>query len=303
MMDDKEVIKERLSFFPKLYDLIQIFGPMSEEELLEKKGTCLLDEECVKKNSCENCVAIRSLAENKAFSMYDEHEGKIINMTATPVMEGGKKYVVELFREMSEEDLQYAGILQKDSLKQIERLNYELMHDPLTGAYNRRYLEEKIVFAVLDAIRKKEKFAIVMADIDFFKKVNDKYGHQAGDSVLRTVAATIQNVLTSNNGVLIRYGGEEFLMCIPEREVGSTYEIIEKLRKEIEQISICFEEQKINVTASFGIVSVEKMIETEESCTNKLIQIADSNLYQAKCKGRNIIVASVYTDELCVEGR
>lgn len=199
-------------------------------------------------------------------------------------------------RRKSEDDMQYIGMLQEDSLKQIERLNYELMHDPLTGAFNRKYLEEKLVFGVLEAVRKKEKFSIVMADIDFFKQVNDSYGHQAGDAVLCAFSSTIKNVLAENHGVLIRYGGEEFLMCIPEKEVGGTYADIEKLRQEIEQSEICFEDQTIKVTASFGMVSVKKMTETEESCANRLINLADSNLYKAKSSGRNCIVASVFDE-------
>lgn len=296
-MNEKDAIKERLSYFPKLYDVIQIFGPMSKETLLEKKGACLLEEECVKKNACENCVAIRSLMENKTISKYEEFQGKGMSMTATPVRENGKDYVVELFRELNQDDLKYMGVIQDDVLKQIDALNYELMHDSLTGAFNRRFMEERLGFGVLDALHKKKIVTIAMADIDLFKKVNDTYGHQAGDEVLRVFSSILQKNLDPAGALVVRYGGEEFLIYLPDTEEAAAKKLLEQVRCEFEKEELSFEGNTIRATASFGVITAKQMKETEVSCADRLVQLADLNLYQAKNQGRNCVVSGSYVEE------
>ncbi len=160
--------------------------------------------------------------------------------------------------------------------KRIERLS---ITDPLTKLYNRQKFNE--VFEMLLMRRHWEhgcSFGFIIADIDYFKKVNDIYGHQAGDRVLVSVAETFAQTIRPGD-VLARWGGEEFVFLIPDVDVEKIRFVAQKLRAAIEQIDI---PEVGHVTASFGI-SIYGEGDTQET----LLHRADTALYQAKDNGRN----------------
>ncbi len=173
-------------------------------------------------------------------------------------------------------------------------LNYEMMRrtsfiDTLTGVNNRRFLEQRINEEVDRSRRNGEPLSCLFLDIDYFKKVNDTYGHQAGDFVLSFVAETIKKELRSND-VLARYGGEEFVALLSNIPETMASDIAERIRASIEQIHVVYSEQRINITISIGL-STYLPSKSPEICSadvaSQLIHSADSALYVAKKAGRD----------------
>ena len=166
-------------------------------------------------------------------------------------------------------------------LNQMEAL---AITDPLTGAFNRRYFMTQVDRQINIAKRHKMSIGILLLDIDFFKKVNDTYGHLAGDKVLQSVVELLKKQLRSDD-VLARYGGEEFIIMSNEKSEEGLFAFAERLRKAIEKEPIAFEKLLIPITVSFGAV----MFLPDQSCESA-IEAADKALYEAKNNGRNQVV-------------
>ena len=158
--------------------------------------------------------------------------------------------------------------------------------DPLTNLLNRRGMEEKLLSEKDRFERSDKSFSLILCDIDFFKKVNDEYGHDAGDHILTQVARNIEKY-SRKQDVVCRWGGEEFLLMLPETELEGAVALAEKLRRQVEEDVQIFKSQKIYITLSLGIACMEKGQEVDE-CIKK----ADLRLYAAKEGGRNRSVSS-----------
>jgi len=158
--------------------------------------------------------------------------------------------------------------------------------DPLTNLLNRRGMEEKLISEADRMERSNKIFSLILCDIDFFKKVNDNYGHDAGDYILTKVAKTIDKY-SRKQDVVCRWGGEEFLLLLPETELDGAVALAEKLRIQVEEEVHVFKSQKIYITLSLGIACMEK-----GQKVNSCIKKADLHLYAAKERGRNIVVSS-----------
>ncbi len=168
---------------------------------------------------------------------------------------------------------------------QNKKLYEESIKDQLTGLYNRKYMN---MFACQELSRSKrfnQTLSVMMIDIDHFKKINDTFSHQAGDVVLQKIAATIRNIIRSTD-MPIRYGGEEFVLLLPDTTKDNAYKAAEKIRKAVENTTVNFGENKIKCTISIGVASTEDSANSIEH----LILIADNRMYKAKESGRNTIV-------------
>lgn len=173
-------------------------------------------------------------------------------------------------------------------------INFETMRrtslvDPLTGVNNRRFLEQRIEEELDRSQRTRESLSCLFLDIDFFKRINDGFGHQAGDHVLIQVAGIIKKQLRSND-VLSRYGGEEFVALLSQSDEKSAGEIAERIRLSIADLKIEFAEQCIPVTISIGAATYQPSQSIRRPVAEiavRLIQSADAALYEAKHNGRN----------------
>ncbi len=172
------------------------------------------------------------------------------------------------------------------NVEEIRRVSYI---DTLTGINNRRFLDQRIGEELNACQRTAEPVSCQFFDIDFFKSVNDKHGHQGGDQVLSLVAATIKNQLRDND-VFVRYGGEEFVGLLSNTNEVRALEIAERIRKAIQILPITFNGVSIPVTISIGVsthVPIAKSIVNIDEIATRLIKSADSALYKAKHNGRN----------------
>jgi diguanylate cyclase (GGDEF)-like protein len=156
--------------------------------------------------------------------------------------------------------------------------------DPLTGAYNRRSFHELSHKAMSTCSREQQAFSILLLDLDFFKRVNDNYGHSAGDEVLITTVKTINDCIREAD-ILGRHGGEEFVIALPNTDSKRAKEIANRIRQCIEEMRVHAEGNIITLTASIGLVT-----KTESCDFEKLINQADCYLYFAKDNGRNQVV-------------
>lgn len=173
-------------------------------------------------------------------------------------------------------------------------INFETMRrtslvDPLTGVNNRRFLEQRIVEELDRSQRNREPLSCLFLDIDFFKRINDGHGHQAGDYVLAQVAGAIKKQLR-NNDVLSRYGGEEFVALMSQSDMKNADEIAERIRANIAGLTLEFRQTLIPVTISIGVATFQpgrRLNKPKAEIAAALIQAADAALYEAKRQGRN----------------
>jgi len=175
------------------------------------------------------------------------------------------------------------------NLKLRETLHHQSIRDPLTNLFNRRYLEEYLQQEINRSIGDRECLGIIMLDIDYFKKFNDTFGHDAGDEVLRRVSKFIQlNIRRSD--IACRYGGEELITILPGANLEQTKQRAEQIRIGINNLKIEYLDRNLGqITVSIGVSSFPQHGSTPEL----LIKAADIALYQAKIQGRNrVIIAS-----------
>ena len=154
--------------------------------------------------------------------------------------------------------------------------------DGLTQIYNKRYFLETLEREISRAHRYRRELTLMMMDIDHFKKINDTYGHLAGDYVLKQLASVIKARIRRED-TMSRYGGEEFALVLPEVDQINAGQTAEKIRKLVEKTVFKFEDTKIPVTVSMGVSALDP--ETKDP--NDFIKRADEKLYQAKNQGRN----------------
>jgi diguanylate cyclase (GGDEF)-like protein len=167
------------------------------------------------------------------------------------------------------------------------------LHDPLTGCYNRHYLQQELLDAELArAKRFKLHVTVIMCDIDHFKLVNDTYGHHGGDLVLIEFARLLTSMTRENIDSVVRYGGEEFLLVLPETDLDGGVKLAERLRSAFAASATAHDShQTINTTASFGLASIDFSATQATVSLRELIATADELLYVAKKGGRNQVKA------------
>ncbi|MDQ2646879.1 MAG: GGDEF domain-containing protein [Myxococcota bacterium] len=154
--------------------------------------------------------------------------------------------------------------------------------DGLTQIHNKRYLFEALEKELIRARRYERELSLVIFDIDFFKRINDQYGHLAGDHVLRELARVVQERIRRDE-VFARYGGEEFVIVLPETGLGGARALAEDLRERVATHAFVFQGERIPVTISIGCAQLSK----DDRAATELIQRADEKLYEAKRSGRN----------------
>ena len=166
----------------------------------------------------------------------------------------------------------------------IEQLNIAVMTDPLTGLHNRRYMTQAIEQEKLRFKRTQRPFTLVISDIDHFKGVNDNYGHECGDEVLKQVSRTLRGLLRDQDHIA-RWGGEEFLMMLPETNLKGASAVADRIRLAVAETDTRCSDHEVKVTMTFGVAEFRNIVSVDE-----IIRNADSALYDGKEAGRNRVV-------------
>ncbi len=168
----------------------------------------------------------------------------------------------------------------------VQKIRLLADKDVLTGLWNRRSAEDTLSQLHHKWQRGGEGYALVLLDLDYFKQINDKHGHQAGDAALRQAALLMTNALRESD-VLCRFGGEEFLVILPGAGIKQAHQVAEKLRTCLEARALRWEDQDVPLSASFGCAAVVPGLSVSQ-----LISAADHAMYQAKAAGRNRVMDS-----------
>jgi diguanylate cyclase (GGDEF)-like protein len=185
----------------------------------------------------------------------------------------------------------------------ISKLYQQATMDELTGLFNRNFLMQRIKEELKKAWRFKQPLSLIFADLDFFKRVNDEHGHQVGDQLL-TEFGTLMKKSVREYDVACRFGGEEFLILLPQTHIENGFELAERLRKKVAKHVFCSGTENLKITASFGLSKIPSFDELatpmdDENLSNfaeNLVSLADEALYQAKKSGRNLVIVA-HTEE------
>ncbi|WP_040193150.1 GGDEF domain-containing protein [Clostridium culturomicium] len=293
-MDALREVKERLSIFKNLYDSIRLVNPINDsiinhecENLSVKSGFCY---DIWKRNErCENCISRVAYDKEETAVKIEYSEGKIILVIASPLIIKNNKYVIEMIKDVSQNgrisnmDTNY----EESVLGFLNVIKERTVKDELTDVYNKAYINERLPKDLRISVNENLSTSVVMIDLDYFKNINDTYGHVIGDKVLRDFAAIVKNYTRSDSMYWIgRYGGEEFILVLNNADEDIAQNIAERIRKRINDNIFKYDDVEIRITCSLGIYSSNgKDINMDDA-----VEKADKNLYKAKASGRNKIV-------------
>lgn len=296
-MDNKELeaLIRDYEIIGKAFDHIRLVDPINKYVMdYNNQTTQSSAMKCFdfwgKKKVCDNCVSVRAYHDDRTYIKLEYSDQEIFVVTAIPVNLPDRRVVIEILKNATNSLV----LDSKDSNMYtelhdlIDRMNNLAMKDSLTGLYNRRFINEKLPIDMANSSLAGKELSIIMADIDFFKKVNDTYGHLNGDRTLKQFAKLLTASLKRGTDWIARFGGEEFMICLPGARQEKAIEIAEMIRMKIQDSTIDCGVNQFNITASFGISTLqpERVMTMEE-----LIDIADKKLYEAKNNGRNRVEA------------
>jgi len=237
-----------------------------------------------------DCTAICGHAANCPYSYLClplQSHGETIGLLHFQMMQAGElPQAILLSANMFAEQVS----LSLTNIQLREALRSESIRDPLTGLYNRRFLEETLERETRRAIRAEQGLGVLMLDLDHFKKFNDTYGHDAGDTVLRETAAFLLKSVRAED-IVCRFGGEEFIVILPMADFKTTHARAERIRSKLRELTILHRDQSLGiVTVSIGVAEAP----LHGTCPKDLIDAADAALYRAKREGRDrVAVAAI----------
>lgn len=212
--------------------------------------------------------------------------GRIIEINTVP-------HIISVIRDITERKLAEQQIQKLVQQLEIEKNTAQLnsITDSLTGLANRRYFDEALRTEFYRMKRSGSTLSLIMLDVDYFKKFNDRYGHLAGDECLRLVGTTLRTIVGRAPDIVARYGGEEFVVILPETDKNGAKSLGERIRKAVEELAIPHAASDIAecVTVSLGVVTVYT---NRLASPEKVVSLADEALYCAKKGGRNQIAVA-----------
>lgn len=257
----------------------------------EEFDTAIISLSLVDFDALRLCAQLKSLEKTRMLPLMVvselEHEQKVI----TALEMGVNDYIRRpldrnelLARIRTQISRKRYNVLLRDSVQQTIEM---AVTDGLTGLNNRRYLDNHLTEVISKARGRQKPVSIVMCDIDHFKKVNDTHGHDVGDEVIREFARRIKKNIR-NIDLACRYGGEEFVVVMPDTDVALARVVAERIRNEVALHPFIVEEgaKQLPITVSLGVSCLEKETDTGDS----LIKRADNALYEAKRAGRNTVI-------------
>ena len=295
VVDDDASIRRLVRLFLKRsgYDTVEFAtGNEAREQLVKIPwDLAILDRRLPDMDGVVLCQELKSNPEFKSryvimLTGEDEQEDKVLGLDL-----GADDYITKPFQYPELLARIRAGKrivdLQKELIETNRRLERLSITDGLTNLYNHRYFHDELGRAFEESARYGRPLSLAMADLDFFKKVNDNYGHAVGDEVLKAVSRMFQESSRSTD-LAARYGGEEFAIMMPETDSHAAITFAEKLRSLVESTPIRTQAGELRVTVSLGVAAVPH---PQIHAAKELIIAADNALYRAKDAGRNQVQA------------
>jgi diguanylate cyclase (GGDEF)-like protein/PAS domain S-box-containing protein len=235
----------------------------------------------------------RALAEKHNYFIFPHRlangEIRTVEVHSTPIAIGKQALLFSIIHDITERKQAEEALhhyTKKLEILQVQ-LHEQAIRDPLTGAFNRRYLVETLEREMARAVRNQCPLCLLIMDIDHFKVVNDTYGHLAGDYVLQKLTCLLQQS-TRKSDIVCRYGGEEFVILMPDSSIINALGRAEAWRSAVQQTPFQFAGRMIEITVSMGVATTEKPGITYD----ELLAQADQALYSAKETGRNRVVVA-----------
>ena len=233
-------------------------------------------------------AVIDDVSKDHRFVFFENSTTKIGSMVCVPLVAraepvGALTATSEACNAFTDDDVELLEFVAKTIALDVENIRLRKMSvtDPLTGAFNREFLQQRLPVELALAAQRKTPLSVAMIDVDFFKSVNDRFGHGAGDLVLAEIASRIRSAIRQND-VLVRYGGEEFLVMLPQANAERATDVAERVRRQVAQSPIDVDKTPIEVRISAGVAECRP-----NETTVDLINRADAALYSAKQAGRN----------------
>lgn len=289
-------IKDFLDGFTNLFDIVRVVDPRRRTVIYQNGyGEPIIHgHDCyefwARGKSCDNCISSQAYKDKRTFTKIEYVGDRVYIVMTSPITIEDDLYVLEILKDITENGI-ITGISRLSNIETndiISELNEKIIRDDLTGAYNRRYINQKLPIDLDYGISHKEKLTVIMLDIDNFKEINDTYGHVAGDLVLKELVRTVSSKIRANYDWISRYGGDEFLIALKKSNEEVAMKVMKEIQKSVENINPRIGNGTINITISMGSYTVKSM----EKDIEMIIREADKNLKKAKDNGKNMIVAS-----------
>ena len=291
-----EVFEAHKAIFDLMYDSYRLVNP-EQKKVIEYHDGKLQDTDvkCYarwgRNKPCENCISYFSNRDGKSTIKLISSANCIMIIRAIPIENAGQKLVLELMKDITDSLVYDSG--NNDDAKYIvsavSDLNNMVIKDHLTALYNRRYMDDRLSVEVNNAIAQKEPLSVIFIDVDDFKKINDTYGHDVGDLVLKATADTISSCIRNENDWVARYGGDEFFICLSNTDAAMALAVAERVITAMSKATVPLDGSIIHITVSIGI---HTMLNKEHTAAD-IIKIADQNMYESKHGGKKRITATV----------
>lgn len=273
-----EQVKEEMHFFQKVFTVVRLLKGDSLDYTSANRHEvqfCQCYDFWENGKPCENCISAQTLKDKQQHTKLEFLETDIYQVFSRYVEVDGTPCVMECIQKLDYDSLVDAHGKEK-LIRTLSQYHTKLYQDVLTGAYNRRYFEDKLRHMQMTA-------GVAMIDLDDFKVYNDTCGHDAGDAVLETLVQTIQGAVRGND-VLIRYGGDEFLLLMPDIQEHTFFQMLHEILRKINAASVP-DYPSIHLSVSIGGTFCEN------ASLEDAIHRADALMYQAKNK-KNMVVTS-----------
>ena len=306
-VSQEEVLTAAVGFAPKIFHssgALALFNPQQNLEIVSSWSNCVAPLTIFERS---DCWALRTGHTHFVPAGDDTarcpHAASVnYSYVCIPIMAQGETMgllhfqATETHPQLSESDLSlkntFAGQigLSIANIRLREALRSQSILDPLTGLFNRRYLEETLEREIRRAVRSSQSLGVMMLDLDHFKTFNDTYGHEAGDAVLREAGAFLRQCVRVED-IVCRFGGEEFIIILPSADANTTYARAERIRSKFHDLTVLYNGKSVGlVTMSIGVAALPEHGESSKT----LLDAADAALYRAKREGRDrVLVAEV----------
>jgi diguanylate cyclase (GGDEF)-like protein len=287
-----EKVDQALSVLTNVYDVVRIVDPVSNTVVYnpDREMPSLEKIPCYrvwnKNRFCDNCISLRVQQEQTTLFKFEMIDTQVFLVTASVFSWQDTSYVLEMLTDITHKSLWTTLMEHKEEnfADAILRFNDSVVKDELTGVFNRRFINERLPVQLFHHALSGTAAYLLMVDIDFFKHINDVYGHRAGDAVLQQFAGLLQAAVPNSSSWAARYGGDEFLLYLEDVSRAEAEMITRTVHDSSAAFSFTIPEGTIRTSCSIGFCALQTDMEMQE-----WLERVDRNLYRAKQKGRNSI--------------